>query len=839
MSLVRIFIAVVVSALCAFPARSEDGFALLPREIALHGPQASQRLLVQRVEDGKYVGLVENTLEFASSDEQIVKVEDGVAVPVANGQATITATVAGKDAASAAVTVTGMDQQHAWSFRHDVLPVLAKSGCNSGACHGALAGKGGFKLSLRGYDPESDHFVITRQARGRRIELADPGRSLFLAKPSGAIPHKGGVRFETDSREYEILSKWIQAGAPAPKDADPRVDHLEILPESSLLKPGGQQQVIVRAHYTSGEIRDVTRFVKFTSTNEAVAAVDQDGRVSVMGPGEGAISGWYASQIVMARITVPYGNQVDPAVFAAAPRKNFIDELVLEKLAALNLPPSPPAGDEEFLRRVFLDVIGTLPTSEEARKFLSDQSPDKRDKLIEELLSRKEFVDYWTYKWSDVLMINGTLLRPGAVKSYYQWVRGHVEKNTPWDEFVRQIVTSQGNSDENGATNFFALHQDPENMAENVSQAFMGLSIACAKCHNHPLEKWTNDQYYAFANLFARVRAKGWGGESRSGDGNRTLYVVDRGELIQPLRGKPQPPTPLDGQPLDFEATEDRRIALATWLTSPENPYFARSITNRVWANFFGVGLVEQVDDLRMSNPSSNEKLLSAAADYLVQNKFDLKALMRAILQSAAYQRSSLPLAENAAEGRFYSRYYPKRLMAEVLLDAMSQATGVPSEFNEIAFPGADKEKTEFYPKGTRAIALYDSAVASYFLKTFGRNQRRITCECERSNEPSMVQVLHLSNGDTINQKLAAADNALDKQVAAGKTDAEIIDEAYLSSLSRYPTEGEKREILAELSAALAAEAAADPAAQAAARRLLLEDVYWAVMSSREFLFNH
>jgi hypothetical protein len=365
-------------------------------------------------------------------------------------------------------------------------------------------------------------------------------------------------------------------------------------------------------------------------------------------------------------------------------------------------------------------------------------------------------------------------------------------------------------------------------MAENVSQAFLGLSIGCAKCHNHPLEKWTNDQYYAMANLFARVRAKGWGGDTRNGDGLRTLYVVPAGDLIQPLTGKPQPPTPLDGQPLAFDDPRDRREHLADWLVSPENPYFSRSITNRVWANFYGVGLVEQVDDMRTSNPASNEALLSAAAQYLEDEHFNLKALMREILRSATYQRSSVALPENKDEQRFYSRYYPKRLMAEVLLDAISQVTAVPTEFTQIGFPGGDAQKTEAYPKGTKALQLADSAVVSYFLKTFGRNDRLITCECERTEEPSIVQVLHIANGTTINEKLSAEGSCVKTALAGKETAEQTIDRAYLSALCRLPMEGEKAALLKVMQDSGEGD-----------RALLIEDLYWSILSSKEFLFNH
>ncbi len=808
---------------------------ILPGSFTLNGSTAKQMLVVESLNSDGYTGQLrasdEVEISFTSSDEKVVDVRYGVATPVGDGTATITVKVkqSGEEAtATSQVTVTGAGQPQAWTFRNHVLPVLAKAGCNSGACHGALAGKGGFKLSLRGYDPVNDYKIITRQARGRRIELSDPGRSLLVAKPAGDIPHKGGVRLERLSDDYNVLARWIANGAPAPQQNDPQLERLEVLPAAALLQPGDKQQVLVRAHYTDGSVEDVTRWAKFASTSEAVASVGENGLVSVTGYGEGAITAWFSSKIVIARVTSPFANKLKPETFEKEPRRNFVDRLVLKQLQRLNLPPSPLASDEEFFRRVHVDTIGVLPTIEETTAFLKDESPGKRDKLIEELLNRPEFVDYWTYKWSDVLLVNGNLLRPGAVKSFYMWIRKHVKEDTPWDEFTRQILTARGSTFENGAANFYALHQTPEDMTENACQAFMGLSIGCAKCHNHPLEKWTNDQYYGMANLFSRVRAKGWGGDTRNGDGNQTVYVTQSGELMQPLTGKPQPPTPLDGEAVPFDAPGDRREHLAKWMTSPENPYFARAITNRIWANFFGVGLVEQVDDLRMSNPASNEELLAAASDYLKENKFQLKSLMRVILQSATYQRSSQPLPGNRTEKRFYSRYYPRRMKAEVLLDAVSKVTGAGSRFTEVLFPGGDKKATDFYPAGTRALELYDSAVGSYFLKTFGRNQRRITCECERSDEPSLVQVLHIANGDTINKKLQAKDNVLAQQLKAEKSEAELVDEAYLAALSRHPTKKEKDSLLAEFKAAGDDE-----------KRLVLEDVYWAIFASREFLFNH
>jgi hypothetical protein len=793
-------------ATAADPPRSLE---LLPREFTLTGPELRQRLLLEELEQGRPAGQVTEGVVFETSDPAVARVEEGSAVPVSNGRARITAR-AGSRTAAAEVTVTGMEKPFLWSFRNHVQSVLTKAGCNSGACHGAIAGKNGFHLSLRGYDPEGDFLTLTRQARGRRIVPQDPGRSLMLEKPTGAVPHKGGLRFETGSLEYRVLSEWIASGTPPPAAADPRIDHVEVLPRQMVLRPGLTQELVVRAHFTDGHAEDVTRWAKYTGTDGSVAQVEDSGRVRVVGPGEGAITVWYLSRIVIATVSVPYPNQVPPQLFLESPRKNFIDELVLAKLKALNLPPSPPATDGEFLRRAFLDTIGLLPTAEESRVFVSDPSPGKRDALVERLLQRPEFIDYWAYKWSDLLLVSSENLSRPAVSAYYNWIRNQVAANTPWDKLVERLVSAQGSTLENGAANFFVLHPDPPSMAETTSVAFLGMSIGCARCHNHPLEKWTNAQYYGMASLFARVRTK-----DGPGEGNRIVFCAPEGELVQPLSGRPQPPCPLEGEPLPFDSPGDRRLHLASWLTSPKNPYFSRAITNRVWANFLGVGLVENVDDLRMTNPSSNEELLSAAAGFLAERRFDLKELMRAILKSSTYQRSSRSLPGNAADRRFYSRFYPRRLMAEVLLDGFSEVTGAPTPF-----PG--------YPQGWRALQLPDSNVASYFLKSFGRADRLITCECERTAQPSMAQVLHISNGDTLNQKLSAKGNRLERLVAESAPDEKVVEEAYLAALSRYPTPEEKEKLLQALSTAGGAD-----------RRPLIEDLYWSLLSSKEFLFNH
>jgi hypothetical protein len=801
---------------------------ILPSQFTLRGAESQQQLsIVRTLEDRVSASIPAAELQLESSDPSIARIEAGVVRPVGNGSTTIVARLDDGTEAKATVEVTGVDRDHRWSFRNEVQSVISKIGCNSGACHGALAGKGGFRLSLRGYNPEADYLTITREARGRRIELADPGKSLLLTKPTGALPHKGGLKLDPDSRDYRVLAEWIATGARGPSDEDPSLVRISVMPEASLLQPGDHSRILVNAHYDDGRIVDVTHWSKFSATDESVAGVDEAGKVDVRGSGEGAVLVWFGSKVALARMTVPYPNEVASEVFTQAPRRNFIDELNLEQLETLRLPPSPRCDDEAFLRRATIDTIGRLPTMQEREAYLSEPEDQRRDGLIERLLASDDFIDYWTYRWSDMLLINGTRLRPVAVKTYYQWVHDAVRKNMPWDQLVREILTATGGSNENGATNFYALHQSPEEMTENACQAFLGLSIGCAKCHNHPLEKWTNDQYYSMANLFARVRAKGWGGDGRNGDGIRTLYVASSGELIQPGLGKPQPPAPLDSEPMDFDDPRDRREVLADWMTNPDNPYFARAITNRVWSNFFGRGLVEQVDDLRLSNPASNEPLLAAAAQHVIDAEFDLKQLMRTILRSETYQRSSIALEENRAEEKYLSRYYPRRLMAEVLLDSIDQVLGTSTTFDQVAFPGADKQKTDFYDKGTRAIELYDAAVDSYFLKTFGRNPREITCECERSAEPSMVQVLHLSNGDTLNPKLADESNLIARMINQDADDESIVRELFVKALMREPTDAELKTLMSVVS-----EYGDD-------RSTALQDAAWSVLTSTEFTFNH
>ena len=692
-------------------------------------------------------------------------------------------------------------------------------GCNQGACHGALAGKNGFKLTLRGYDPDADYDTLTRQAVGRRISLADPASSLLLKKATFGLPHGGGKRFGVESLEYRVLAEWIANGTPAPKDSDVDVAALEVFPRRSILEPGVEQQLVVRARYTDGRLEDVTRWVKFTSANEGVATVDDSGRLKTTGHGESAITLWYQNKVLYARVAVPYPNKVSTADYAKFQPAGFIDELMLDKWKSLKLIPSPRTTDAQFLRRVYLDAAGILPTPEEVEEFLADQSPDKRAKTVDKLLERDEFADYWAYKWSDLLLVSSRKLRPNAMWAFYNWIRDSVKVNKPWDQFARDIFTSSGSSRQNGALNYFVLHRDAIDLSENVTQAFLGQRLTCARCHNHPLEKWTQKQYYQFANLFARVGQK-------NGDaaGETVVFAKTSGDINHPRLLRPLEPAPLDGKSMALDSLEDRRRLFATWLTSPDNEYFAKNIVNRVWGNIMGRGLCHPIDDVRATNPASSEELFNALAKDFVSNGFNIKRLIRQILVSSTYQVSSEANATNQSDNIFYSKYIVKRLPGEVILDAMSQVTGIPA-----AFAG--------YPAGTRAMQLPDVRVQSQFLSVFGRPERIICDAGERTQDPSITQALHVINGDTLNKKLSDPNGYIALFQRIGLSEPRVLDQLSLAAYGRYPAAEEKQTILGALAKARVAGVTQEAAKDS--KRQALEDMVWAMLTSKEFLFNH
>ncbi|MFI5461087.1 MAG: DUF1553 domain-containing protein [Isosphaerales bacterium] len=819
-SLIRLvsMTAVLILALPSVPAVGAE-LRLLPPSARLVGPHARQRFIVEQTEGTAGIADLTNQAVFATDNPRVATVDSkGYVVPAGNGLATLSATVGGQ-VVRATISVEDHDLDLPWSFRNHVEAILAKQGCNSGACHGAAAGKNGLRLTLRGYAPELDHAVLTRQALGRRVIKTAPQESLLLLKPTGALEHGGGIKFTTGSLEYRVIAGWIADGMPGPSAGDPQIRSLMLYPASARLKPGQVQQVLVQAAYSDGRIEDVTHWAKFNSTDETVAAVDDDGRLKVTGQGEAFVSVWFASLVGRTTVTSPYETKLDPSVFATAPRNNPIDDKNLEKLAGLRIPPSKDGGDAVFLRRAYLDATGVLPRYEQVQAFLEDRDPARRARLVDRLLKSSEFVDYWAYKWSDLLLVSSNKLPAPSMWSFYRFVRESVAKNVPWDQFARSIVTAQGSTLSNGATNFFVLHRDPIDLTESASMAFLGLSLTCARCHNHPLEKWTQDEYYGFANLFARVKLKD--GETA---GDEVVASVGDGEVLHPRRGVAMPPRPLDGPAVAPGETRDRRAFFADWLARPDNPYFAKAVVNRVWSNFFGRGLTHPEDDLRVSNPPSDEPLLDWLVQDFVAHRFDVQHLIKTIMSSAAYARSSQPIPGNEADTKYLSHYRVKRLPAEVLLDAISQVTEVPTPFAG-------------YPAGWRTLQLPDSKVDNTFLESFGRPARLVTCSCERSAEPSMAQALHLTNGITINEKLRSDQSVASRSIARNQADRAIVERLFLTALCRRPTSSELDRMLKALHDSVAG--LSDPKAAVAARRQAVEDLYWAMLTCQEFLFNH
>jgi hypothetical protein len=775
----------------------------------LAGPRARQGLLVSGIDEQGARRDLTTRARFVSLDSRVARVTPaGQVLPVGDGTATIKAIV-GDRMALAAVEVRGARRARGISFANEVIPTLTRAGCNQGACHGAASGKGGFKLSLAGYDPQADYIAITRQAKSRRLCRPHPERSLILRKPTLSMPHGGGRRFEVGSAPYRLLLAWIEDGAPGPQPKDPHITSLEVLPAERMMTPREQQQLVVRARYSDGAAIDVTAQTRLNSLNEAVAQVTPEGEVTANGRGVTAIMARYHGLAAVGRITIPFSSP-PPAAGHYPPPANFIDTLVIRKWQVLGLVGSGPCSDSEFIRRASLDAIGTLPTPREVTAFLASRAPDKRARLIDSLLDRPEYADYWSVKWGDLLRINRGALGDKGMWSFSNWLHGVLAQNRPVDRWVRELITAQGSTYTTGPANFYRVAQSPPDLAETTSQVFLGVRLQCARCHHHPFEKWSQDDYYSLAAFFARVGLKD-SEEFGIFGGEQVVRLRASGEVRQPRTNAVMQPRPLDGAPV-VDPVDPRR-ALAAWITGPKNPFFARSIANRYWAYLMGRGIVEPVDDMRVTNPPSNPELLDALARDFIAHGDDLKVLLRTIMNSRVYQLSSQATAANRADDRFYSHYLVKRLPAEVLLDAISTAAAAPEKFPDL-------------PDGTRAIQLPDAGVESPFLDTFGRPPRAIACECERRSEPNIAQALSLMNGDLLNKKLSAKEGRVAHLAAAGKPTADIVRELYLASLSRAPRSSELTTALGLIH-------------KAPKRQEGIEDLLWTLMNSREFIFNH
>lgn len=711
------------------------------------------------------------------------------------------------------------------SFLNEVVPLLTRAGCNQGACHGKGAGQNGFRLSLRGYAPDQDHRWLTREFDGRRIDPTQPEESLLLRKATGQTPHEGGRLFAVGSREYALLLAWIKAGFPGPAKADPKVSKLELTPASKVLKPGERVRLTATATFADGSARDVTWLTKFDSNDAAFVEVGPDGTATARRHGATAVRAMFQTEVAVAVFSMPFDRAVDAKRFDAA--NNFIDRHVFARLKELRIEPSDLCSDHEFIRRATLDACGCLPTADEVRAFAADADPKKRDKLVDKLLARPEFTDYWALQLGDLFQnrrerdhdVRGVK----GVRQFHAWLRQQVAANRPWDQLARDVLTASGPNTENPAVGYFIVtvgeHRQTERseVGESVAQALLGTRIGCARCHNHPLERYTQDDFYHFAAYFSRVKLDRK--DSKQGPTVLKVGAADANQdkkpvgVTQPRTGMFMKPQPLDRTPADVSPDEDPRAKLAKWITDPGNEFFAGAMVNRVWRHYLGVGLVEPVDDLRATNPPTNPELWKALVKEFVSHKYDLRHLMKVILTSRTYQLSSATRPGNETDARFYSHYYARRLPAEVLLDAISDAAGLPVA----RFDG--------YPFGIRAVQVPDPGASSYFLGAFGRSERVTACACERTGDVSLPQVLHLINGDVTTVRVANASGWLYPALAAEKDDGKVIDELFLRTLSRPPTADEKAKVRAALTGA--------------PRDELFRDLLWALLNSKDFLFNH
>jgi hypothetical protein len=749
--------------------------------------------------------------QFVSTDPKVAAVTaDGWVLPVGSGQTEITITAAGqKQTVPVQVSLPASDPPY--SFLHEVMPVLSRAGCNMGACHGYSLGKNGFKLSLRGADPAPDYHAITRDSAGRRVNPLVPDASLLISKPMGDAPHEGGVRFKRNSLEHEILRRWIEQGCPADLQDPAEVVAVRVVPDKLVLRPNQSHRLQLLAQYSDGRWRDVTRLGIYTVNNDQFASVTDDGRVTAGTAGETAIVARFERTFAACSVLVLLDNDS----FQPTPLpEHLVDRAVIEKLNRLKVPPSPLAGDEEFLRRVYLDLIGLQPRPDEIRAFLADSDPKKRERVVDELFARPEFVDHWSLKWGDLLQNSRSAVGTQSMYLFREFIRSAIASNLPADEFARRLLTARGGPLDDPASPYFAISKDTNETVERVTQVFCGVRMLCARCHSHPMENWTQADYYGLASFFNQLSTRP---ESRAGM-EKTARVVQVNlaapAAINPRTGKPQLPRFLGGDETPLRTDIDRRQAYAQWLTSPQNPFFARGLVNRIWSYFFHRGIIDPVDDIRSTNPPINPPLLDALTQDFVSHGFDLRRLMRRIVTSETYQRSSAPTDQNRHDEQNFSHAIPRRIPAEALLDSLIQATGVPE-----AFGGA--------PAGFRAAQLPDGNVQSSFLRLFGKPQRMDACECERDNSSNMLQALHFINGNSILGRVQNPNGRLAQLLRTKMSDEELVTELHLWSLARRPTRKELDLALEFLQT------------YQGDRSQAYQDLMWALLNSRDFLMVH
>ena len=787
-------------------ASADASFKVLPPEIKLETARDAQSFVVQLTQPDGVTRDVTGDAQVSLADPKLAKLDGNKLTPLADGQTSLVVTHNGQSV-NVPVTVSSATTERPISFKLDVMPVFMKVGCNNGSCHGAARGKDGFHLSLFGYDPDGDYQRITRQAATRRVNLALPAESLLITKSIGSVQHTGGSPVKAGSADHQALLRWIEAGAPEDSQGVATPVSLEILPKQAVLEEGTAHRMTVRASYSDGTDRDVTHLALFMSNNDSAARINTEGFVTAGARGEAFVMARFATFTVGAQvITVPKAFKYE---WPSTPENNYVDTLVNDKLKKLRILPSESCDDATFLRRAHLDIVGMLPTPDEHAKFVADADPKKREKLVDELLGRKEFVDLWVMKFAELLQIRtieDRLSYKGALL-YFNWLGDRISRNVPMDKIVKELISSDGGTFENPATNYYQVELDPLKLAENTAQVFMGMRIQCAQCHNHPFDRWTQNEYYGFVSFFTQVGRK-QGEDPRE----RVIFNSGGGEVPHPVTKKPLPPKFLGGETPDVNG-KDRRQVLADWLASPENPYFARNLANLVWAHFLGQGIIEPVDDVRVSNPASNPELLDELAKRFTEYNYDFRRLVRDICTSRTYQLSTRANDTNAGDTRNFARGPVRRIRAEVLLDCITQVT-------------EGRQKYQGLPLGARAVQIANGNTTNYFLTTFGRATRETVCSCEVKMEPNLSQALHLLKGDTVNDKVSNA--PLLRDALKDKRPAEqIVEELYVRTLTRKPTEKERAHVAAMLK---------EPGSDT---KQVLIDLFWALLNSQEFMFNH
>jgi hypothetical protein len=775
----------------------------------LRGQDARQQLLVTGVgRDGRLVDL-SRAATYAAEPEGIVSVDaTGLVTPLADGAATVVATFAGLAPAKLAVEVEGISSEAPVNFPNQIVPIFTKFGCNGGGCHGKASGQNGFKLSLLGFEPQEDYEHLVKESRGRRVFPAAPDRSLLLTKPINASPHGGGQRMQEDSHEYRLLRRWIAQGMPYGNESDPKVASIEVFPPKRVLTRETEQQMLVLARYTDGSVEDVTRMTQFTPNDTEMSEASVTGLVKTLKlAGDVAVMCRYQGQVAVFRATVPLGAPVE----TLPPARNFIDELVFDKLQSLGMPPSPVCDDATFIRRVSLDIAGKTPTPAEVKAFLADSRPDKRERLIDALLDDPSYADYFANKWNAIL--RNKRRSPNATRgsfAFHEWLRQSFQDNMPYDELVRSVVAASGEIGQNPPVAWYREVRTTEQQVEDTAQLFLGLRIQCAHCHHHPFEKWSQRDYHGFAAFFARVGRK----DGQTPEEPMIYHRYGKATMEHPKTGEQVPATALDMPADEIAPEEDPRHLLVDWMSDRDNRFFAPALVNRYWKHFFNRGLVDPEDDMRVTNPASNPELLDALASHFIDSGFDLKDLVRTICRSSTYQLSSIPNEYNASDKQNFSRYYPRRLTAEALLDTLDVATGSQTKFAGL-------------PQGTKAVQLPDTAANTYFLTVFGKPEADTACECERSQEANLAQSLHLLNSGEVQSKLSDANGRAAKLAAdATRSHEEKVQELYLWVYARPPVEEELQVALAHLE-------------KSENKQQAYEDVIWALLNTKEFLFNH